>query len=248
MNDLVPLALVPLTQESAPLRRKIVVALREAIELGELQPGTRLVEKDLCRALNVSRTALREAFRELQAEKIITAVPRGIFVSEISDAEAANIYRVRAALESLVAEQFAAAATEMDAHLLEKAVGHLEEAYKANDFKLVLAAKKRFYDVICTGARNAIVRDILDHLSTRINQLRSTSRSNTKRGEQSLAELKRLARALFDRNPKAARAAAIKHIDAAAKTAAENRHPEAATESAKEAAAKPASARRRRAS
>ncbi len=248
MNDLVPLALVPLTQESAPLRRKIVLALREAIELGELQPGARLVEKDLCRVLGVSRTALREALRELQAEKIITAVPRGVFVSEISDEEAANIYRVRAALESLVAEQFAAVATEMDAHQLEKALGHLEEAYRANDFKRILTAKKKFYDVICAGARNAIVRDILDHLSTRINQLRSTSRSNAKRGEQSLAELKRLATALFNRNPKAARAAALKHIDAAAKTAAENRHGEVSVESAKEPAGKPASARRRRAS
>lgn len=246
MNDLVPLALVPLTQESAPLRRKIVLALREAIELGELQPGTRLVEKDLCRALGVSRTALREALRELQAEKIITAVPRGIFVSEISDEEAANIYRVRAALESLVAEQFADVATAMDAHHLEKAVADLEDAYKASDFKRILTAKKKFYDVICAGARNAIVRDILDHLSARINQLRSTSRSNAKRGEQSLAELKRLARALFDRNPKAARAAALKHIDAAAKTAAENRHGE--VESAKEEPGKRASARRRRAS
>jgi len=248
MNDLVPLTLVPLTQESAPLRRKIVLALREAIELGELQPGTRLVEKDICRALGVSRTALREALRELQAEKIITAVPRGIFVSEISDEEATNIYRVRAALESLVAEQFADVATEMDAHHLEKALGHLEEAYQADDFKRILTAKKNFYDVICAGARNAIVRDILDHLSTRINQLRSTSRSNGKRGQQSLAELKRLARALFDRNPKAARAAALKHIDAAAKTSAESRHGDVSAESAKEVPGKPGSARRRRAS
>lgn len=248
MNDLVPLALVPLTQESAPLRRKIVLALREAIELGELQPGSRLIEKDLCRVLGVSRTALREALRELQAEKIITAVPRGVFVSEISDAEAANIYRVRAALESLVAEQFADLATEMDAHQLEKALGHLEAAYKADDFKRIITAKKKFYNVICAGARNLIVRDILDHLSTRINQLRSTSRSNATRGEQSLAELKRLAGALFDRNPKAARAAALKHIDAAAKTAAENRRGDASVECAKEATGKPAPARRRRAS
>jgi DNA-binding GntR family transcriptional regulator len=248
MNDVVSIALLPLTQESAPLRRKIVVALREAIELGELPPGTRLVEKDLCRALNVSRTALREALRELQAEKIINAVPRGVFVSEITDEEAANIYRVRAALESLVAAQFAEVATERDASLLENALDRLERAYKADDFKGVLTAKKKFYDVICAGARNAIVRDILDHLSTRINQLRSTSRSNAKRGEQSLAELRRLAQALFDRNPKAARGAAIKHIDAAAKSAAENRRADATASVAKEEAAKAPLVRRRRAS
>lgn len=247
MNDVVSIALVPLTQESAPLRRKIVTALRHAIELGELKPGTRLVEKDLCQKLNVSRTSLREALRELQAEKIITAVPRGLFVSEITDEEAANIYRVRAALEGLVAAQFAEQASEMDAQSLEKALDRLERAYRSEDFEQILADKKNFYDVICAGARNGIVRDILDHLSTRINQLRSTSRADRKRGAESLAELKQLAGALSARNPKAARAAAIKHIDAAAETAAKSRHPEAAA-AAPEAPGKAGGARRRRAS
>jgi DNA-binding GntR family transcriptional regulator len=223
MNDVVSIALIPLTQEPAPLRRKIVAALRHAIEVGEVKPGDRLVEKDLCQKLNVSRTSLREALRELQAEKLVTTVPRGLIVAEISEDDAANIYQVRAALEGLVAAQFAEKGNEIDAHTLESAIDRLERAYRSNDFENILSEKKRFYDVICAGARNAIVRDILDHLSTRINQLRSTSRLNSKRGGESLAELRELARALFARNPKAARAAAIKHIDAAAKAAAKNR-------------------------
>jgi len=77
--------------------------------------------------------------------------------------------------------------------------------------------------VICLGARNAVVRDLLDHLGNRINQLRSTSREDDKRWIASLAELKKLAGALFARDPKAARAAAIKHVDAAARTAMHKR-------------------------
>jgi len=231
MNDVVSIALVPLKQESAPLRRKIVIALRHAIEVGEVKPGDRLVEKELCQKLNVSRTSLREALRELQAEKLVTAVPRGLIVAEISEDDAANIYQVRAALEGLVAAQFAEKGNEIDARALETAIGRLEQAYRSNDFGKILSEKKKFYDVICAGARNAIVRDILDHLSTRINQLRSTSRLNSKRGGESLAELRELARAIFARNPKAARAAAIKHIDAAAKAAARNRGSKATTSS-----------------
>ncbi len=56
-------ALAPLRQETAPLRRKIAASLRAAIESGGLPPGARLVEKDLCQQLNVSRTSLREAIR-----------------------------------------------------------------------------------------------------------------------------------------------------------------------------------------
>ncbi len=242
MDNVIPIALVPLRKEPAPLRRKISAALRHAIEIGELKPGARLVEKDLCQKLNVSRTSLREALRELQAEKLVTAVPKGLVVAEITDEEVANIYQVRAALEGLVAAQFAERSNDIEVAAVEAAMAHLEQAYRSGDFERIIAAKKKFYDAICVGAHNSIVRDILAHLSTRINQLRSTSRTNPKRGVESLSELKDLADALFAGNAKAARAAAIRHIEAAAKAASRNRH------AGKAAPAPRALARKRRAS
>lgn len=230
MRELNRAALVPLKLDPAPLRRKITAALRRAIEIGELKPGERLVEKDLCEELGVSRTSLREALRELQAEKLLVAVPRGLAVAEISEEDAANIYQVRAALEGLVAAQFVETANALDAEKLKVALDRLEHAYRLKDFEEILDAKKDFYDAICLGAKNAVVRDLLDHLGNRINQLRSTSREDDKRWIASLAELKNLAGALFARNPKAARTAAIKHVDAAARTALRRRAGKASAE------------------
>lgn len=211
--------LSPLSRPLAPLRGKIVAALRHAIETGELKPGTRLVEKDLCLKLAVSRTSLREALRELQSEKLVSTGPRGTLVTEISREEAENIYQVRASLESLVAAQFAERASEADAVSLEKAFAALERAYRSGGFEEILSKKKAFYDAICAGAANPVIREILDRLSVRINQLRSTSRGDEKRGEESLSELKELTRALIARNPRAARAAALRHVAAASRTA-----------------------------
>lgn len=237
MTEPPKIALVPLTMESAPLRRKIVAALRRAIETGELKPGARLVEKDLCAGLNVSRTSLREALRELQKDKLVVAVPRGLIVAEISEDDAANIYQVRAVLEGLVAAQFAEYATELDVEKLKHALLRLEAAYRSGDFEIILEEKKRFYDVICLGAGNAIVRDLLDHLGSRINQLRSTTREDSSRWAASLTELQKLAGTLFARNRRAARTAAIRHVDAAASAALRKRRERAGT-----AAASPASA------
>jgi DNA-binding GntR family transcriptional regulator len=225
MNDVVSISLAPLVYEEAPLRRKIAGSLRRAIEIGQLKPGDRLVETELCRQLNVSRTSLREALRELQTEKLVSRVARGLIVTEISERDAVNIYRVRASLEGLVAEQFAEIATESDINALVTVLDRLEWAYKSGNFEDILAEKRKFYDVICAGAQNEIVRDMLGRLNSRISQLRSSSRADWGRGVASLEELRELAHALIARKPKDARIAAIRHVEAAAKAAARHRHP-----------------------
>ena len=48
-----------------------VERLRNAIIVGELQPGQKLIEANLCQAMVVSRPSLREALRVLEAEGLI---------------------------------------------------------------------------------------------------------------------------------------------------------------------------------
>lgn len=208
--------LVRLVQESAPLRRKIIASVRQAIELGTLKAGERLVEKDLCRDLNVSRTSLREAFRELEAEGLLTNQPRGLVGTKVTEEEANNIYRVRAALEALVSEQFAQGATAAAQGELKEAVDKLERAYAERRYDLILSAKKEFYETLCRGANNLIVLDLLNRLNSRITQLRSASLSDPSRGLASMAEIRDLTAALLARDAAAARAAAITHVESAA--------------------------------
>ena len=81
-----------IVKESAPLRSRIVASIRRAIETGVLKPGEKLVEKELCSQLGVSRTSLREAMRRLEAEGIIAqAATRGLTVAKISYRDAQNI-------------------------------------------------------------------------------------------------------------------------------------------------------------
>ena len=112
-------SLVPIRVEAAPLRSKIIESIRHAIEHGVLKPGDRLIEKDLCERLEVSRTSLREALRELEAEEIVAKVSaRGLTVVKISLHDAANIYRIRAQIEALIFQQFTENATDSSCLLL----------------------------------------------------------------------------------------------------------------------------------
>jgi DNA-binding GntR family transcriptional regulator len=212
--------LSPVTQESAPLRRKIVAALRQAIEVGALQPGERLVEKDLCRELNVSRTSLREAIRELEAEGLLGVIPSGgVIVARITREEAEIIYRVRGVLEAMVAEQFAESASEEALAHLRDAANTLEQAYYSGDLARILAAKKHFYVTLCRGACNMVVLDLLNQLNSRVNQLRIRSLSRPSRFSTSMDEIRELLTALENHDAVAARMATLRHVANAAAAA-----------------------------
>ena len=212
-------SLKPVVQEAAPLRRKISASLRDAMTSGALPPGTRLVEKDLCQDLGVSRTALREALRELEAEGLLERGTRGVMVAGVTVEEARNVYAVRAALEGLVAEQFAKHAEEADFQALSDVVSAISRAYREQDFASILSQKDRFYEVLCIGARNHVVLDLLNRLNSKINRLRSLSRSDRDRGPQSLHEIEAILAALRTRSPELSRAAAVAHVERAAAAA-----------------------------
>lgn len=220
MNSLAHAAFGPLTHESAPLRNKIIDALRRAIEIGVLQPGTRLIEKDLCQQLNVSRTSLREALRQLQAEGLLVELfNRGLAVVEISPADAENIYRVRGVVEALIVEQFVENASEMAVEELRRQSEIVREAYLSGEADRIMPAKREFYSRICSGAGNAIALNILDNLTLLTSALRRRSVVRKERQKQSIAEIARIVAAIAKRDKQAARAAAELHVLNAARSA-----------------------------
>ena len=212
--------LAPVRQQTAPLRNKIITALRSAVELGVLMPGTRLVEKDLCEQLGVSRTSLREALRELQAEGILeNASSRGLTVGTISHEDAANAYRIRAVLEALVVEQFIEKANEAQIKALVREAETLKAAYRSGMLERMVMAKRVFYDRICQGAENPIAFDIVNRLVLRTSGLRSRSMLRKARQQQSIKEIEQLVDAIQRRDVTAAREAAIFHVEHAAVSA-----------------------------
>lgn len=212
--------LAPLQHQAAPLRNKIISALRRAIETGLLQPGARLVERDLCEQLNVSRTSLREALRELQADGILSHTEsRGLVVSVLSNEEAENAYRIRAVLEALIVEQFIERADEAERARLAADGRLLKKVYLSGSVERILASKRMFYDRICSGAQNALAFDILNRIVLRTSALRSRSIARKPRQLQSVKEIDAILQAIRARDIPAAKHAATVHVESSAKSA-----------------------------
>ncbi len=73
--------------------------LRRAILVGELAPGTHLVESVLSSEFDVSRGPIRDALRELENEGLVEARRRGLFVTGITRDDVWELYTLRAALD-----------------------------------------------------------------------------------------------------------------------------------------------------
>lgn len=166
------LGIDPPDMESGLVRKQVVEALRRAIELGTLKAGDRLIEKSLCERLGVSRTSLREALRDLEAQGVVKKVAaRTLIITPLSAQDVVNITRVRAALEMMLAETFDKTATADDIAALTRAAAAL--AAVAEDEAAHLDANREFYRCWCRGAGNAFLFDILMNVQLRLSVVRS---------------------------------------------------------------------------
>ena len=190
--------------------------LRDAIVDGLFAPGEKLSEADLCRQMGVSRTSLREALRQLEAERLVTIIPnRGPSVTQITWDEAAAIYETRELLEGEAAARFAERATAAEIQRAKAALADFDRAITVENAHGRLTHTQRFYQLIIQGCGNPIIGELLQGLFARINFLRARSMSRKGRTKISSQEMWRIYRAIERHNPKAASAAAVQHVKAA---------------------------------
>jgi GntR family transcriptional regulator, trigonelline degradation regulator len=204
----------------APIREQVLDQLRDAIVRQRLAPGQRLIERELTEQTGVSRTTIREVLRELAAEGLVVSVPnKGTVVASVSLGRAAELYEVRAVLESMAVRQFAAKATPADLAALRRALNGIEaELGGASPGSGMLAAKKAFYDALFAGARNQTIAEIVEGLQTRVSFLRATSMAQPGRPEETLAEVREIVEALEAGDADRAAEASAYHVRQAAQT------------------------------
>ena len=213
-----PTELKSLRIEDVPTVRAIVAQkLREAIMSGNLKPGQRLVERELCEMMGVSRPSIREALRLLEADGLVNTVPhRGPMVSTISLEEARQLYAARAVLEGFAGRECARLHDPAVVRKIGEALGRLKLALAESDMIAVLEAKTDFYAALIGGCQNAFIERMLKPLHDRITLLRITSMSHPKRVNKSLREVTAIWRAIQSGDADLAERCCVDHVKAAA--------------------------------
>ncbi len=120
--------------------------LRAKIMAGGLGPGVRLLQEAIAEEYLVSQSVVREAFKQLEAEGFVRADPkRGVSVAELTREDAAELVRLRCAIEAQALEL---AIPHLTAETLAAARATLDELEAASTAEQVIQLNARFHDTL----------------------------------------------------------------------------------------------------
>ena len=142
--------------QSNSLPALVQIEIEQLILRGELAVGQRINESDLAARFGTSRGPIREALRALEESRLVRSEKnRGVFVREISVAEADEIYDVREALDHLIGQRVAERATPAQLCELEAVLAEMDDATGMQNIKTYHALNLKFHDMLVDFAGNA---------------------------------------------------------------------------------------------
>jgi DNA-binding GntR family transcriptional regulator len=164
------------------LTERVLDALVQAVTDRLIPFGSRLVEAEIARDLNVSRVPVREALRVLEQQGIVVNVPsRGMCLMEVDDRKLREILEIRVLLEEravlLVLEELAAGRASLDG--LAEALTVMERAWQSNSAAEMAAADIGFHRALLAITGNATLQSLWETLARQFQMIVGLAWSRT---------------------------------------------------------------------
>jgi DNA-binding GntR family transcriptional regulator len=156
-----------------PLREVIFNTLREAIIIGELKPGERLMEVQLAEKMGVSRTPVREAIRKLELEGLVDMVARrGAQVADLSVKDIMDVLEVRASLDGLATALSSTRITQDELKELKHVNMQFTNYVEKENLQGTIKKDVEFHDIIYRSSRNEKLIQIASNLREQVQRFR----------------------------------------------------------------------------
>ena len=189
-----------------PIRRtllhdELAARLRTLIHEGDLAPGEKLAEQELCDRFGVSRTPLREALKVLAGEGLVEIVPnRGARVARLTIADLDEAFPVMGALEALAGELACANITDRQVTGIRRLHKDMVKHYRAGNLPEYFRVNEAIHDAILEAADNATLAKMKDDLAGRVRRARYRANMSEQRWAQAVVEHDEILSALENRD------------------------------------------------
>lgn len=195
------------------LRGRVFQKIREDILSGKYKEHEELKEVAIGEELGVSRTPVREAFRQLELEGLIRMVPnKGAYVTGITAKDVKDIYMIRSLLEGLCARMATEKITEEQLEEMEENIylaqfhadkGHMEQMAELDN---------RFHDILYAACDSKMLEHLLKDFHEYVLRIRQKTLSTSSRGRASNDEHRQIMEAIKEKDARKAEELANRHI------------------------------------
>ncbi|MEB8389086.1 GntR family transcriptional regulator [Rhodobacteraceae bacterium KMM 6894] len=197
------------------LHQELVDRLQLLIINGDLTPGAKVPEKDLCARFDVSRTPMREALKVLASDGLVRLEPnRGAWVTTVTVGEVDEVFPVLGALEALSGELACKSITADEI----ATVRHLHEqmmvSYETRNLDSYFTLNQQIHRAILLAARNDTLTTSCQALSLRMQRARYLANMTEGRWAQAVQEHEDILKYLSDRDGKNLAKTLLGHMEA----------------------------------
>ena len=195
------------------LRGRVFHRLREDILSGKYEEHEELKEVAISEEMGVSRTPVREAFRQLELEGLIQIIPnKGAYVTGITEKDVKDIYIIRSLLEGLCARWATEHITPEQMEEMEENVYLAEFHASKGHLEQLAELDTRFHDILYEACDSKILEHQLKDFHQYVLRVRKKTLSNANRGPKSNAEHARIMEAIKNKDADLAESLAQQHM------------------------------------
>lgn len=179
------------------LRGRVFHKLRDDILSGKYEEHEELREVAIGEEMGVSRTPVREAFRQLELEGLIRIVPnKGAYVTGITEKDVRDIYMIRSLLEGLCARWATEHITKEQMEEMEENVYLAEFHAKKGHLDQLADLDNRFHDIMYEACDSKMLEHQLKDFHQYVLRVRKRTLNNANRGPKSNEEHKQIMEAI----------------------------------------------------
>ena len=195
------------------LRGRVFHRLRDDILSGKYAEHEELKEMAIGEEMGVSRTPVREAFRQLELEGLIQIIPnKGAYVTGITEKDVKDIYMIRSLLEGLCARWATEHITKEQMEEMEENVYLAEFHAQKSHLEQLAELDNRFHDILYEACDSKILEHQLKDFHQYVLRVRKKTLANANRGPKSNEEHRGIMEAIRSRDAELAERLANRHM------------------------------------
>jgi len=200
-------------EDPSPLHQRIYETLRAEVISGQRKPGELLSEAELARSWGVSRSPIREAFRQLEEHNLVRWAPRrGATVARLTVAGLRDIYEVREALEALSAGLAAERGSPADLAKMRDLAAAVKQTQDEGDYMRAIMLDDEFHRLMASSTRNRMLESQSGRILDRVIMARMMVREEPGRTREIVHEHQAILDALSQRQAAKAAEQAARHV------------------------------------